>query len=82
VVLDLSNLAKCVAQYTTVVIHEYGFAVVVEHGFKFQFIILGCVGFEQVWAQHVMHHIHLMQQLDNALYVILVSFSDYHFFVF
>ena len=75
VVLDLIDLAECIAQHTTVVIHEYGFAVVIEHGFKFLFVILGCVGFEQVWTQHMMHHVYLMQQFNNTLDILFVCFS-------
>ena len=50
VVLDLRHLAECVTQHATVIIHEYGLAAVVEHGFQFLLVILGGVRLEQIWA--------------------------------
>ena len=66
------------AQHLSVVIvDEDGAVVVVEQGFKLLLVVFRRVRFEQVWTYHMMHHIHLMQQVDDALDVAAISFS-YH----
>ena len=37
-----------------------------------------CVGFEQIRAYHMMHHVYLMQQLYDSLNIFLTRFS-YHY---
>jgi hypothetical protein len=45
--------------------------------FKLLLAILGGVGLEQVGTYHVMHHVHLMQQLQDALDVFFACFPNH-----
>jgi hypothetical protein len=82
VALHLVNLAKGMAQYLPVVVDENGVTVSVEQGFEFLLIVFGGVGLEQVRPYYVMHHVHLVQQFDDASDVVFTCFSNHICLIF
>ena len=75
--LHLCHHTKGVPQHLPVVIHEHGLTVVTEECFQFLLIILRRIGLKQVRAYPMMHHIHLMQQIDDASDIVFICFSDH-----
>ena len=65
VVFHLRYLAERVAAHLTVIIHKDRLRFVAEQRLQFLLAVLGGVGLEQFGPQTVMHHIHLMQQIDE-----------------
>lgn len=75
---DFCNLTEGMPQHLSVVIvDEDGVVGVVEQVLELLFVILRRVRPEQVRAYLMVHHIHLMQQGDDMLDVVTISFS-YH----
>ena len=72
VILDFRNHTERMAQHLAVIENEDRLTVIIKEGFKFLLIILCRMRFEQVRAYHMMHHIYLMQQLNNGLYISFV----------
>ena len=77
VILDFRNHAEGMSQHFSVIIHEDRLAVIIKQVFKFPFIILCSIGFEQVWAYHIMHHVNLVQQLNDSRYVSFLCFPNH-----
>ena len=65
------------SQYLLVIIDENRFAVIMKQGFQFMLIIFGSVRFEQVWAYHMMHHVYLMQQINDTPDIVFICFSNH-----
>ena len=77
IVLYFSDLTKSVTQHATVVVHEYRIIAIAKHSAEFLFFIFSSVWFEQVGTNFVMHHVNLMQQIDNHFNIVVTRFT-YH----
>lgn len=78
VALYLDDLTEGVSQHLSgIAVNEYGAAFIIEQLCKLLLVIFGGVGFEQVGALLIMHHVYLMKELHNLGYVALACFADH-----
>lgn len=77
VVLDFIDLAKGISMNRAVIINEDWLQIIGKQGTEFLLVIFGGVRLEQVGTYFEMHHVHLVQQLKDALNVSVVGFSDH-----
>ena len=69
VVLHFVDLAESIALHAVIVIDKDGFAGIADHSGQLLLAILGGMCFEQIRTKAVVHHIYLMQQINNTRYI-------------
>ena len=77
VVFHFRYLAERIAKHNTIVIYEDRLGLVVEQQRQLLLAVLGGIGLEQIRSQTMMHHIHLMQQVDETRNVNYIRLSNH-----